>query len=92
MDPERQRAGMEKQLIAIDRLIRKCEDERAEMATARKPVPEIETVCEFLHAQRRRRECILHELKKAGGSEAGAYHRKEEIEFELDNEVVKSVL
>lgn len=88
----KQKAAMERELIAIDRVIRRCEDERSEMAAQRKPVSTIETVCDFLKTLRGRRENILHELRKAGGSEAGAYHRKAEIEIELDREVAGRAL
>ena len=81
--PNPQLAAMERELISIDGVIRRCEDERSAMVADHKSVPEIETACAFLGTLRRRREIILHELKKAGGSEAGAYHRKEEIEREL---------
>lgn len=82
-----QKAALERELISIDRTIRRCEDERSEMAARRKPVSAIEIACGFLKTLRDRRENILHELRKAGGSEAGAYHRKDEIELELDREV-----
>ena len=91
-NPTLQRAEMEKNLIDIDRGIGTAERERAGMVTARRPIAEFETVCAFLQTLRGRREIILHELRKAGGSEASAYHRKEEIDRELDSRVVKSAL
>ena len=85
-------AAMEKELISVDRVIRRCEDERYELAAKRRPVAEFKVACDFLATLRSRREMILHELRKAGGSEAGAYHRKEDIERELDSEMVGCAL
>ena len=91
-NPIAQKAAMERNLIEIDRVISAAEQERAGMIAAHRTVAELETVCQFLQTLRGRREIILHELRKAGGSEAGAYHRKEEIERELDIGMVKTAL
>lgn len=65
--------SVEQRLAEVDRLIMDVSKEGCEKIRRGAPVSEVDVDVNFLRSLYRRRDVILHELKKAGISESEAY-------------------
>lgn len=71
---------LEHELREISGVILRTSTEGCELIRRGAPLGEINSVVDFLRTLFGRREIILHELKKAGGSERDAVRRMKETE------------